>query len=71
MNHRGVAGIRLLETHRKATEVLELAKVILHQMTPLIQSWFLRFLVPARAGWTLKRMDSRMHYEGWKFPPNY
>ena len=36
MNHRGVADIRLLETHRKATKVLELAKEILHQMTPLI-----------------------------------
>ena len=36
MHHRDVANICLLETHRKATKVLEFAEIILHQMTPLI-----------------------------------
>ena len=36
MYHRGVAHIRLLKTHRKTTELLEVTKEILHQMTPLV-----------------------------------
>ena len=36
MNHRGKAHLRLLKTQRKTTELLEITKEILYQMTPLI-----------------------------------
>lgn len=36
MKHRGKARIRLLKTHRKTTELLEMTKEMLHQMTPLV-----------------------------------
>ena len=38
MKHRGKAHIRLLKTHRKTTEPLEMTKEILHQMTPVARA---------------------------------